>query len=63
VSREIAAVVLRAMAPSRNERYRTAEDLALALDEATRGGGRRKWRRATVTIASGVAITVAGFAV
>jgi serine/threonine-protein kinase len=62
VSRELAAVVLRAMAPSRDERYRTAEDLALALEEATRAGGRRSWRRATVMIGSAVAIAVAGFA-
>ena len=33
VSRDLAAVVLRAMAPSRDERFRTAGDLALALDE------------------------------
>jgi eukaryotic-like serine/threonine-protein kinase len=63
VSRELAAVVLRAMAPSRDERYRTAEDLALALEKATRDGGRRGWRRASVTIASGIVIAAAAFAV
>ena len=63
VSRELAAVVLRAMAPSRDERYRTAEDLALALEGATRDGGRRSRRRAAATIASGVVLAATGFAV
>jgi len=64
VSRELATVVLRAMSPSREERYGTAGELALALDDATlAGGGRRKWNRATVAVASGVAVVVASFGV
>jgi tetratricopeptide (TPR) repeat protein len=63
VSRDLAAVVLRAMSPSREERYSTAGDLALALDDATREGAHRWWRRTRVTIASGVVIAVASLAV
>jgi len=64
VSRELATVVLRAMSPSREERYGTAGELALALDDATlAGGGRRKWNRASVAVASGVAVVVASFGV
>jgi len=63
VSRELATVVLRAMSPSREERYRTAGELATALDEATRAGTPRNWRRAGVAVASGVAVVVASFAV
>jgi len=67
VSRNLATVVLRAMSPSREERYSSAGELALALDDATLtaagGGGRRKWSRTSVAVASGVAVVVASFAV
>ena len=63
VSRDLAAVVLRAMSPSRDARYSTAGDLALALDEATHEGSHRGWRRASAAIASGVAVAVASLAV
>jgi len=63
VSRELATVVLRAMSPSREERYSTADELALALDDATRAATPRSRRRATVALASGVAVVVASFAV
>ena len=59
VSRELATVVLRAMSPSREERYSTADELALALDGATRAATPRSWRRASVAVASGVAVVVA----
>jgi len=67
VSRHLATVVLRAMSPSREERYSTAGELALALDDATLtgagGAGRRKWSRARVAVAAGVAVVAASFAV
>ena len=63
VPRELAAVVLRAMAPSRDERFHTAEELALALGTATRQAGRHDWRRTGLTIASGLAIAAASLAV
>src|SRR4051812_28357778 len=63
VPRELATVVLRAMSPSREERYSTADELALALHDATRAATPRSWRRATVALASGVAVVVASFAV
>ena len=63
VPRELAAVVLRAMAPSRNERFHTAGEMALALAEAGRDGSRRNWRRIGVPVASSVAIAVASLAV
>ncbi|HEX5077396.1 MAG TPA: serine/threonine-protein kinase [Gemmatimonadaceae bacterium] len=62
VSRELATVVLRAMSPSREERYSTAGELALALDDA-RAGTPPWWRRTSVAVASGVAVVVASFAV
>jgi serine/threonine-protein kinase len=62
VSREMAAVVLRAMAPSRDERFRTAGEMAHALGEAARDGTRRGWRRTAVVVASIVALA-GGFAV
>ena len=63
VSRDLATVVLRAMSPSREERYGTAGELALALDDATvTRGRRRKWSRASVAVASGVAVVIASVA-
>ena len=43
-SRELAAVVLRAMAHSRDDRFGTAGELATALSEAARQTRRRRWR-------------------
>jgi serine/threonine-protein kinase len=63
VPRELATVVLRAMSPSREERYSTAGELAIALDDTTRAGTPWNWRRAGVAVASGVAVVVASFAV
>ena len=40
-SRELAAVVVRAMAPAREDRYATAGDLARALGDTTRARGVR----------------------
>ena len=62
VPRELAAVVLRAMAPSRDERFHTAGDLALALGEAIRPRPEWSRRRIGVTIASGLAVVAASLA-
>ena len=58
VPRKLAAVVLQAIAPSRDERYRTAGDLALALGKAVQHGRGRSWKRAAITVAS-IAIAAA----
>lgn len=60
VSRELAAVIMRAMAPAREDRFATAGELARALDAATREKKVRAWRRKPVTIAWGVAIAIVG---
>jgi len=59
VSRELASVVLRSISPSREERFRTAGDMALALEKAGRAKTHRGWRRAGAAIASVVAIAAA----
>lgn len=56
VSDELAKVVLRAMAPSPDDRFATAGQLALALSAAERPTTARRWRRARFTI---VAATIA----
>jgi serine/threonine-protein kinase len=56
VSDELANVVLRAMAPSPDDRFRTAGALASALACAERPSTSRRWRRARLTI---VAATIA----
>ena len=61
VSRELATVVLRAIAPSREERFRTAGDMALALEKAARAGAHRGWRRTGLALASALALAAAGF--
>ena len=62
VSPELAAVVLRALAPSKEDRFRTAGDLAFALSEAAPRAKRRSWRRAAVA-AAGAALALASFVV
>jgi eukaryotic-like serine/threonine-protein kinase len=61
VSRELATVVLRAIAPSREERFRTAGDMALALEKTARAGSRRGWRRTGSAIGAAVALAAAAF--
>jgi serine/threonine-protein kinase len=63
VSRELAAVVLRAIATSRDERFRTAGDLATALGQAMQERKRRGWRRIVVTVACALAAVAAGVVV
>ena len=63
VPRELATVVLRAMAPSREERFRTAGEMALALGEAKRDEERRGRRLAGITIASVGALAALALAV
>jgi TolB-like protein len=58
VPRELAEIVLRAMAPSRDERFRTAGELAQALSAAVRGAGGRRLGRAGLTVASIAALAV-----
>jgi serine/threonine-protein kinase len=60
VPRELADVVMRAMAPLREERYATAAELAHALSGAARRGRMKRWRRAAILVTSSLAI-VAGF--
>ena len=62
VSRELAAVIMRAMAPSRDDRYLTAGDLARALSAANRGPN-RAWRRVTVLGAAAAGIAAAVIAI
>jgi serine/threonine-protein kinase len=62
VPRELAAVILRAIAPSRDERYRTAGDLATALGKAVQHGRSRSWKRAAITVASIVVAAAASLA-
>jgi tetratricopeptide (TPR) repeat protein/TolB-like protein len=56
VDDELAAVVLRAMAPSPDDRFATAGALAMALAAADRPTAARRWRRARLSI---VAATIA----
>jgi serine/threonine-protein kinase len=59
-SRELAAVVLRAMAHPREERYATAGELAAALSEAARQTRRRSWRYArAMAVATGALVLAA----
>ena len=62
VSRELAAVILKAMSPSRDDRYLTAGDLARALSAANRGPS-RVWRRFIVPAAAAVGIAAALLAI
>jgi serine/threonine-protein kinase len=57
VSRDVAAVVVRAMAASREDRFATAGDLARALSDAARETKRGFWRR-THMIVVGAAVLV-----
>jgi TolB-like protein len=56
VSAELAAVILRAMAPLREDRFPTAGEMARALTEAGRERKRRYWHRATLVISTAAAI-------
>ena len=60
VPRELADVVLRALAPLREERYSTGAELAVSLIGAARQRRRRRWRRAIIAVA-GTAATLASF--
>ena len=62
VSRDLAAVVLRAIAPSRDERYSTAGELALALGKAVQKAHGRSWKRVGITVASVVMAAAASLA-
>jgi serine/threonine-protein kinase len=57
-SRDIAAVILRAMEPSREKRFETAGDLALALSGSARVRRLRGWRRRGVAVAAALAVLV-----
>jgi tetratricopeptide (TPR) repeat protein len=54
VSGDLAAVVMRAMASAREERFSTAGEFAHALGGASRERKRRLWRRPSVIVASAV---------
>ena len=60
VSPELAAVVTRAMGASRDHRFKTGEDLAHALAEATRPRKLRLFGKPKALIAAGVTAIVAG---
>jgi len=61
-SRELAAVVVRAMAPAREDRYATAGDLARALGDTTRARGVRIPRRRGWLMGGVLAIAAAAIA-
>ena len=50
VSDKLAAIVMRAMAPSPDDRFQSAEDLAVALERAGRVSRGFRWPRARVSI-------------
>jgi eukaryotic-like serine/threonine-protein kinase len=58
-SPKLAAVVRRAMAPSKNDRFATAGELANALTEAAREGNRAFWHRSGRMIASATSAVIA----
>jgi serine/threonine-protein kinase len=57
-SRDIAAVILRAMEPSREKRFETAGDLVLALSGSARVRRLRGWRRRGILVAVVLAVLV-----
>jgi len=59
VSRELAAVVMRAMAPVREDRHATAGELARALGDAARARRRRVPRRGHVLLTAALATVAA----
>jgi len=61
-SRELAAVVLRAMAHPREERYATAGEFAAALSDAARQTRRRRWRYARAMAVASGALAIAAAA-
>jgi serine/threonine-protein kinase len=63
VSRDLGAVILKAVAPARADRYATAGDLAEALSNAVAGSRRRGWRRGVMMLAGGAAIVAASILV
>jgi eukaryotic-like serine/threonine-protein kinase len=62
VSRDLARVILRAMAPSRDDRYLTAGDLARAMSSASRERP-RGWRRLVLPVAAAAGVATAFFAI
>jgi serine/threonine protein kinase len=58
-SPKLAAVVRRAMAPSKDDRFATAGELANALTEAAREGNRAVWHRSGRMIASAASAVIA----
>ena len=62
VSRELAAVVVRAMAPAREDRYATAGELARALSETTRTRQVRVARRGALLIGGATVVAATAFA-
>ncbi|MEO5815800.1 MAG: serine/threonine-protein kinase [Gemmatimonadaceae bacterium] len=59
VSRELSAVIMRAMAPAREHRFETADTLAQALDAGGRGNKVRLWRHKSAAIAGGIVAVIA----
>ena len=59
VSRDLAAVIMRAMASSRDDRYATAEEFASALSGAAMDKPRGHWHRAVAWISGAAAIAAA----
>jgi serine/threonine-protein kinase len=58
VSRETAAVIMRAMSPDSDKRFQTAGELATALTETARARKRRGWRRRGIAAACALAVGV-----
>ncbi len=57
-SREVAAVIMRALEPARDRRFQTAGDLAVALSGTARERRIRGWRRRAVIAACGIAASI-----
>lgn len=58
VSRNVAAVIVRAMAASREDRFATAGDLARALSDAAGGTKRGFWHRAGMIVVGAAALVL-----
>jgi TolB-like protein len=58
-SRELGEVVMKAIAPNRDDRYATAGELAAALSSAARQTRQRRWRSARVTAIGGTLLGIA----
>ena len=59
-SRDLAAVIMRAMSPSRTDRFASAEEFARALNGASKERSQSTWRSAALWIAATATMAAAG---